>query len=88
MVGALLTRSQDAVTGFVLAGPRLLARGTAPAVGAAAGAVAGTARAGVRGAHFPARAGSVAPAAPPGGAPEWGAGSPPPHALTAPRSVE
>ncbi|EHN73164.1 hypothetical protein SMCF_7348, partial [Streptomyces coelicoflavus ZG0656] len=29
MVGGLLTRSQDAVTGLVLAGPRLLARGTA-----------------------------------------------------------
>lgn len=52
MAGGLLTRSQDAVTGFVLAGPRLLARGTAPAVGAAAGAAAGTARAGVRGADF------------------------------------
>ncbi|MEU7206774.1 hypothetical protein AB0B06_00005, partial [Streptomyces sp. NPDC044989] len=46
MAGGLLTRSQGAVTGFVLAGPRLLARGTAPAVGAAAGAAAGTARAG------------------------------------------
>ncbi|MFC7982074.1 HAD-IC family P-type ATPase [Streptomyces sp. NPDC057336] len=78
MAGAgLLTRSQAAVTGFVLAGPRLLARGTAPAVGAAAGAVAGTARAGVRGADFAARAARVARAALPGGtsAREWRAGN-------------
>ncbi|MFH8972546.1 HAD-IC family P-type ATPase [Streptomyces sp. NPDC017890] len=74
MVGGLLTRSQGAVTGFVLAGPRLLARGTAPAVGAAAGAVAGTARAGVRGADFAARAARVARAALPGGTPDWRAG--------------
>ncbi|MFC7997801.1 HAD-IC family P-type ATPase [Streptomyces rochei] len=77
MVGVgLLTRSQDAVTGFVLAGPRLLARGTAPAVGAAAGAVAGTARAGVRGADFAARAARVARAALPGGdTRDWRAGN-------------
>ncbi|MFD5802028.1 MULTISPECIES: cation-translocating P-type ATPase [unclassified Streptomyces] len=74
MVGALLTRSQDAVTGFVLAGPRLLARSTAPAVGAAAGAVAGTARAGVRGADFAARAARVARSALPGGTRDWRAG--------------
>ncbi|MEU9641432.1 cation-translocating P-type ATPase [Streptomyces sp. NPDC048188] len=74
MPGGLLTRSQDAVTGFVLAGPRLLARGTAPAVGAAAGAAAGTARAGVRGADFAARAARVARAALPGGPREWRAG--------------
>ncbi|MGC9497091.1 cation-translocating P-type ATPase [Streptomyces sp. WG7] len=74
MVGGLLTRSQGAVTGFVLAGPRLLARGTAPAVGAAAGAVAGTARAGVRGADFAARAARVARAALPGGTPDWRGG--------------
>ncbi|MFE1587637.1 HAD-IC family P-type ATPase [Streptomyces sp. NPDC058737] len=74
MVGGLLTRSQDAVTGFVLAGPRLLARGTAPAVGAAAGAAAGTARAGVRGADFAARAARVARAALPGGSRDWRAG--------------
>ncbi|MGC9377687.1 cation-translocating P-type ATPase [Streptomyces sp. MH13] len=74
MVGGLLTRSQGAVTGFVLAGPRLLARGTAPAVGAAAGAVAGTARAGVRGADFAARAARVCRAALPGGTPDWRAG--------------
>ncbi|WP_051777387.1 cation-translocating P-type ATPase [Streptomyces violaceorubidus] len=75
MVGGLLTRSQDAVTGLVLAGPRLLARGTAPAVGAAAGAAAGTARAGVRGADFAARAARVARAALPGGPREWRAGA-------------
>ncbi|MFI8487207.1 cation-translocating P-type ATPase [Streptomyces rubrogriseus] len=74
MAGGLLTRSQDAVTGFVLAGPRLLARGTAPAVGAAAGAAAGTARAGVRGADFAARAARVARAALPGGSRDWRAG--------------
>ncbi|WP_399884762.1 HAD-IC family P-type ATPase [Streptomyces sp. BBFR51] len=74
MVGGLLTRSQDAVTGFVLAGPRLLARGTAPAVGAAAGAAVGTARAGVRGADFAARAARVARAALPGGTRDWRAG--------------
>lgn len=75
MVGGLLTRSQGAVTGIVLAGPRLLARGTAPAVGAAAGAVAGTARAGVRGADFAARAARVARAALPGGTRDWRAGN-------------
>ncbi|MFG3331407.1 HAD-IC family P-type ATPase [Streptomyces tendae] len=74
MVGGLLTRSQDAVTGLVLAGPRLLARGTAPAVGAAAGAAAGTARAGVSSADFAARAARVARAALPGGSRDWRAG--------------
>ncbi|MET8664638.1 cation-translocating P-type ATPase [Streptomyces tendae] len=74
MAGGLLTRSQGAVTGLVLAGPRLLARGTAPAVGAAAGAAAGTARAGVRGADFAARAARVARAALPGGSRDWRAG--------------
>ncbi|MGQ5591840.1 HAD-IC family P-type ATPase [Streptomyces sp. ESR1.13] len=74
MAGGLLTRSQGAVTGFVLAGPRLLARTTAPAVGAAAGAAAGTARAGVRGADFAARAARVARAALPGGSRDWRAG--------------
>ncbi|MFG3548305.1 HAD-IC family P-type ATPase [Streptomyces sp. NPDC047725] len=74
MTGGLLTRSQAAVAGIVLAGPRLVARGTAPAVGAAAGAVAGTARAGVRGADFAARAARVARAALPGGPRHWRAG--------------
>ncbi len=70
----LLTRSSGAVAGIVLAGPRLLARGTAPAVGVAAGAVAGTARAGVRSADFAARAARVARAALPGGTRDWRAG--------------
>ncbi|CAL9531325.1 Potassium-transporting ATPase ATP-binding subunit [Streptomyces sp. enrichment culture] len=75
MLGGLLTRSQGAVAAAVLAGPRLLARGTAPAVGAAAGAVAGTARAGVRSADFAARAARVARAALPGGGHDWRAGT-------------
>ncbi|AQS69714.1 cation-translocating P-type ATPase [Streptomyces pactum] len=87
MVGGLLTRSQDAVTGFVLAGPRLLGRGTAPAVGAAAGAVAGTARAGVRGADFAARAARVARAALPGGTRDWRAG-PRAHLALRPAATE
>ncbi|MET9776912.1 cation-translocating P-type ATPase [Streptomyces sp. NPDC006367] len=74
MATGLLTRSQGAVAGFVLAGPRLVARGTAPAVGLAAGAAAGTARAGVRGADFAARAARVARAALPGGSRQWRAG--------------
>ncbi|MBD0425149.1 cation-translocating P-type ATPase [Streptomyces sp. TRM S81-3] len=74
MAGGLLTRSQGAAAALVLAGPRLLARGTAPAVGAAAGAVAGTARAGVRSADFAARAARVARAALPGGTRDWRAG--------------
>ncbi|WP_254395197.1 cation-translocating P-type ATPase [Streptomyces sp. AC512_CC834] len=87
MAGGLLTRSQDAVTGFVLAGPRLLARGTAPAVGAAAGAAAGTARAGVRGADFAARAARVARAALPGGTRDWQAG-PRAHLALRPASTD
>ncbi|MEU0738012.1 cation-translocating P-type ATPase [Streptomyces sp. NPDC006134] len=75
MLGGLLTRSQGAVAAAVLAGPRLLARGTAPAVGVAAGAVAGTARAGVRSADFAARAARVARAALPGGTRDWRAGA-------------
>nr|WP_256362178.1 cation-translocating P-type ATPase [Streptomyces sp. TRM70350] len=57
-----------------MAGPRLLVRGTAPAVGAAAGAVAGTARAGVRGAEAVVRVSRVARGALPGGARHWRAG--------------
>ncbi|MFJ9105754.1 HAD-IC family P-type ATPase [Streptomyces sp. NPDC102405] len=63
-----------AAAGLVLAGPRLLARGTPAAVGAAAGAVAGTARAGVRTADFAARATRAARAALPGAPPDWRAG--------------
>ncbi|MER5295745.1 cation-translocating P-type ATPase [Streptomyces pharetrae] len=59
----LLTGPVTAVSGVLLAGPRLLARGTAPAVGMAAGAAAGTARAGVRGADSAVRVARVARAA-------------------------
>ncbi|MFJ7071487.1 HAD-IC family P-type ATPase [Streptomyces sp. NPDC098781] len=55
MVLGLLTRPTAAAAGIVAAGPRLLAKGAAPAVGMAAGAVAGTARAGVRGVDSAAR---------------------------------
>lgn len=48
MVLGLLTRPTAAAVGLAAAGPRLLVGGAAPAVGFAAGAVAGTARAGVR----------------------------------------
>ncbi|MET9441895.1 cation-translocating P-type ATPase [Streptomyces sp. NPDC006610] len=67
----LLTGSTAAVSGVVLAGPRLLTRGAAPTVGAAAGAVAGTARAGVRGADAVARAARVARGALPGAGRDW-----------------
>ncbi|MFG2471109.1 HAD-IC family P-type ATPase [Streptomyces canus] len=63
-----------AAAGLVLAGPRLLARNTPAAVGAAAGAVAGTARAGVRTADFAARATRAARAALPGAPQDWRAG--------------
>ncbi|MFJ4468518.1 HAD-IC family P-type ATPase [Streptomyces sp. NPDC089424] len=71
----LQTGSSAAVSDIVMAGPRLLARGTAPAVGAAAGAVAGTARAGVRGAEAMVRVSRVARAALPGGGRHWKAGN-------------
>ncbi|CAM5730089.1 Transport ATPase OS=Streptomyces fumanus OX=67302 GN=GCM10018772_02910 PE=4 SV=1 [Streptomyces fumanus] len=74
MAVGVLTRSPGAAAGLVLAGPKLLARGTAPAVGAAAGAVAGTARAGVRTADFAARAARVVRAALPGRTGDWRAG--------------
>ncbi|MFD7439425.1 HAD-IC family P-type ATPase [Streptomyces sp. NPDC059861] len=70
----LLTDSSAAVSDIVMAGPRLLVRGTAPAVGAAAGAVAGTARAGVRGAEAMVRVSRVARAALPGAGRHWRAG--------------
>jgi cation-transporting ATPase I len=63
-----------AAAGLVLAGPRLLARGTPAAVGAAAGVVAATARTGVRTADFAARATRVARAALPGAPRHWRAG--------------
>lgn len=56
MAPALLTRPAANAAELALAGPRLLARSAAPAVGALAGAAAGTARAGVRGADGAARA--------------------------------
>ncbi|MGV9456651.1 cation-translocating P-type ATPase, partial [Streptomyces sp. NPDC003635] len=70
----LLTGPSAAVAGLVLAGPRLLARGAAPAAGVAAGAVAGTARAGVRSADAAVRVGRVARNALPGGDRHWRSG--------------
>ncbi|MDX2933802.1 cation-translocating P-type ATPase [Streptomyces ipomoeae] len=67
----LLTRPRAVATGIALAGPRLLARGAGPAVGLAAGAVAGTARAGVRSVDTAARAAHVARNALPGGGRPW-----------------
>ncbi|MGW5472729.1 cation-translocating P-type ATPase [Streptomyces chartreusis] len=60
MALSLITRPTAAAAGLVAAGPRLLARGAAPAVGITAGAVAATARAGVRGADSAARVVRVA----------------------------
>ncbi|MET9847617.1 cation-translocating P-type ATPase [Streptomyces ossamyceticus] len=71
----LLTRPTAAATGLALAGPRLLARGAGPAVGLAAGAVAGTARAGVRGADSAAHVARVARNQLPGGARPWRSGA-------------
>ncbi|MET9500632.1 cation-translocating P-type ATPase [Streptomyces sp. NPDC006622] len=75
MAAGILTRPTAAAAGLVLAGPRLLARGTAPAVGVAAGAVAGTARAGVRAADSALRMARVGRAALPGGSADWRAGT-------------
>ncbi|MGI5198132.1 HAD-IC family P-type ATPase [Streptomyces sp. CA-288835] len=73
-LGLLLTTSPSA-GGFALAGPRLLARAVAPAVGVAAAAVAGTARAGVRSVDSAVRVGRVARNALPGGSPHWRSGT-------------
>ncbi|MFI0542503.1 HAD-IC family P-type ATPase [Streptomyces sp. WSLK1-3] len=63
-----------AAAGLLLAGPRLLTRGVPVAYGAAAGAVAGTVRAGVRTADFAARTTRAAKSALPGASPRWRAG--------------
>ncbi|MFC9156956.1 HAD-IC family P-type ATPase [Streptomyces bauhiniae] len=55
--------------------PRLLAEAAAPLIGAAAGAAAGTARAGVRGADAAVRVTRVARTALPGGPAHWRAGA-------------
>ncbi|MFB6938850.1 HAD-IC family P-type ATPase [Streptomyces chartreusis] len=60
MALSLITRPTAAAAGLVAAGPRLLARGAAPAVGITAGAVTATARAGVRSADSAARVVRVA----------------------------
>lgn len=73
-LGLLLTTPSSA-GGLVWAGPRLLARGAAPAVGAVAAAVAGTARAGVRSADSVVRVARVARSALPGGTPHWRSGT-------------
>ncbi|MFF4800661.1 HAD-IC family P-type ATPase [Streptomyces sp. NPDC001351] len=75
MVLELLTRPASAAAGIVSAGPRLLASGAAPAVGVAAGALAGTARAGVRGADAAVRVARVARNAVPLTPHPWRAGS-------------
>lgn len=75
MVLELLTRPASAAVGIVSAGPRLLARGAAPAVGVAAGAVAGTARAGVRSTDAAVRVARVARNAVPLTPHPWRAGS-------------
>ncbi|MET7286510.1 cation-translocating P-type ATPase [Streptomyces sp. NPDC005573] len=69
----LLTRPA-AVLRLLPAAPRLLARGAAPAVGLLAGAAAGTARAGVRGADAMVRVTRVARSALPGADGTWRAG--------------
>ncbi|MER8006880.1 cation-translocating P-type ATPase [Streptomyces sp. NPDC094149] len=75
MVLGLLTRPAATAGRLAVAGPRLLVRGTAPAVGTAAGAVAGAARAGVRGADGVAHVTRVARAALPGSRGPWRAGT-------------
>ncbi|MBZ9641849.1 cation-translocating P-type ATPase [Streptomyces sp. PSKA30] len=74
MALGLLTGSAAALSDVVLTGPGRLVSGAAPAVGAAAGALAGTARAGVRGADALVRMTRVARAAVPGGDHHWRSG--------------
>lgn len=71
-LGAVIRPSTAA--GLVLAGPRLLARGAAPAVGLVAGAAAGTARAGVRGADTAFRVTRVVRNTLPGRTGQWRSG--------------
>ncbi|MDC0766976.1 cation-translocating P-type ATPase [Streptomyces sp. HD] len=75
MVLGLLTRPTAAAAGLLMTGPRLLAGTAAPAVGAAAGAVASTARAGVRGADTAARVVRVARNTLPVGPRPWRSGT-------------
>ncbi|KUN84914.1 ATPase [Streptomyces bungoensis] len=70
-----LLRSPAAAVRLLPVARRALARTAAPAVGVAAGAVAGTARAGVRGADAAVRVARVAGNALPGGAGRWRAGA-------------
>ncbi|MBN0043551.1 cation-translocating P-type ATPase [Streptomyces actuosus] len=74
MTPGLPREASAAVSGLALVGPRLVVRGVAPAVGAVAGLVAGTARAGVRGADTVIRVGRVARSALPGAGGDWRAG--------------
>ncbi|MFR0354381.1 cation-translocating P-type ATPase [Streptomyces sediminimaris] len=75
MVLGLLSRPAVAAVGVMAAGPRLLVRGAAPVVGAAAGAAAKTARAGVRGADGAAHLARIARAALPNGPRPWRSGA-------------
>ncbi|MGW2638172.1 HAD-IC family P-type ATPase [Streptomyces sp. NPDC001348] len=63
------------LAGVMLAGPRLLAGGAAPAAGLAAGAAAAVARAGVRGAASTVRVGRVVRNALPGNTGQWRSGA-------------
>lgn len=74
MVLGLLT-APSAAARLLPAAPELLARAAAPAIGAAAGALAGTARAGVRGADTAARVVRVARNALPGAHGHWRSGT-------------
>ncbi|MFI6559065.1 cation-translocating P-type ATPase [Streptomyces sp. NPDC050534] len=75
MVLQVLSRPAVAAVGVMAAGPRLLVRGAVPVVGAAAGAAAGTARAGVRGADGAAHLVRVARAALKTGPRPWRSGA-------------
>ncbi|MET7475221.1 cation-translocating P-type ATPase [Streptomyces sp. NPDC005648] len=70
-----MARALGAAIGVAGAGPRLVVRGAAPGVGAAAGAVAGTARAGVRGADGAAQVVGVVRRSLSGGPRPWRSGT-------------